>query len=79
MGTGQVDTIRIKLFESTPSCAISVCITLRLGSTYPWKNIFAQAFPMPCAADRRRIDQKTASSFSSAAIIDPADHAEKPR
>ena len=41
----QVDTIRIKLFKIGAIVRISVRrITLRLSSTYPWKNIFAQAF-----------------------------------
>jgi Transposase DDE domain group 1 len=41
----QVDTIRLKLFKIGAIVRISVRrILLQLSSTYPWKDIFAQAF-----------------------------------
>jgi hypothetical protein len=41
----QVDTIRLKLLKIGAIVRISVRrITLQLSSTYPWKNIFTQAF-----------------------------------
>jgi len=41
----QVDTIRLKLFKIGAIVRISVRrILLQLTSTYPWKDIFAQAF-----------------------------------
>ena len=41
----QVDRIRLKLFKIGAIVKISVRrILLQLSSTYPWKDIFAQAF-----------------------------------
>ena len=41
----QVDTIRLKLFKIGAIVKISVRrILLQFSSTYPWKDIFAQAF-----------------------------------
>jgi hypothetical protein len=41
----QVDTIRLKLFKIGAIVRVSVRrVLLQLSSTYPWKNIFAQAF-----------------------------------
>jgi len=41
----QVDTIRLKLFKIGAIVRISVRrILLQLSSTYPWKDLFAQAF-----------------------------------
>ena len=41
----QVDTIRLRLFKIGAIVRISVRrISLQLSSTYPWKDIFAQAF-----------------------------------
>jgi hypothetical protein len=45
VGQAQVDTIRLKLFKIGAIVRISVRrVLLQLSSTYPWKDIFAQAF-----------------------------------
>ena len=45
LSVAQVDTIRLKLFKIGAIVRISVRrILLQLTSTYPWKDIFAQAF-----------------------------------
>ena len=41
----QVDTIRLKLFKIGAIVRVSVRrILLQMSSTYPWKQIYAQAF-----------------------------------
>ena len=74
----QVDTIRLKLFKIGAIVRISVRRIL-CGSVQPIPGKTSSLKPsMPCAVDRRRIDQKTPSPFFTAIIGQPS-HAEKPR
>jgi len=45
MGQAQVDTIRLKLLKIGAVVRISVRrVLLQFSSSYPWKDIFAQAY-----------------------------------